>query len=48
VAPLYSVYFIEHYNSYDYALYLTAGIVFAGVLLLLFAKTIMTEEQKGL
>jgi len=46
IAPLYSVYFIENYNSYDYALYMTAGIVFAGVLLLLFAKTMMTEEQK--
>jgi len=48
IAPLYSVYFIENYNSYDYALYVTAGIVFAGVLLLLFAKTMMTEEQKRL
>ena len=48
IAPLYSVYFIEKYESYDYALYLTAGIVFVGVLLLLFAKTIMTEEQKSL
>ncbi|MGB3751117.1 MAG: YbfB/YjiJ family MFS transporter [Arcobacteraceae bacterium] len=46
IAPLYSVYFIENYNSYDYALYVTAAIVFSGVLLLLFAKTIMTEEQK--
>jgi len=46
IAPLYSVYFIENYNSYDYALYVTAGIVFVGVLLLLFAKTMMTEEQK--
>jgi len=48
IAPLYSVYFIEHYGSYDYALYLTAAIVFVGVLLLFFAKTIMTEEQKRL
>lgn len=47
-APLYSVYFVEKYGSYDYSLYLTAGIVFSGVLLLLFAKTIMTEEQKRL
>lgn len=46
IAPLYSVYFIENYNSYDYALYVTAGIVFAGVLLLLFAKTMMSDEQK--
>ena len=48
IAPLYSVYFVEKYNSYEYSLYLTAAIVFAGVLLLLFAKTIMTEEQKRL
>lgn len=48
IAPLYSVYFIEKYGNYDYALYLTALIVFGGILLLLFAKTIMTEEQKKL
>jgi predicted MFS family arabinose efflux permease len=48
VAPLYSVYFIEKYGNYDYALYLTALIVFAGVLLLFFSKAIMTEEQKSL
>ena len=48
IAPLYSVYFIEKYASYDYALYLTAFIVFGGILLLLFSKTIMTEEQKKL
>lgn len=46
VAPLYSVYFIEKYGNYDYALYLTALIAFAGVVLLLFSKTIMTQEQK--
>lgn len=48
IAPLYSVYFIEKYESYDYSLYLTALIVFLGVLLLLFSKTVMTEEQKKL
>lgn len=48
IAPLYSVYFIEKFGNYDYALYLTAFIVFGGVLLLLFSKTIMTEEQKRL
>jgi len=48
IAPLYSVYFIEQYGNYDYSLYLTAGIVFIGILLLLFAKTIMTTEQKNL
>ncbi len=48
IAPLYSVYFIEKFGNYDYALYLTALIVFGGILLLLFSKTIMTEEQKKL
>ena len=48
IAPLYSVYFIEIYGNYDYALYLTAVIVLFGILLLLFAKTIMTEDQKKL
>ncbi len=48
VGPLYSIYFIEKYGNYDYALYLTALIVLGGVLLLLFSKTIMTEEQKKL
>ncbi len=48
VAPLYSVYFIEKYGSYDYALYLTAFIVLCGILLLFFSKTIMTDEQKQL
>lgn len=46
IAPLYSVYFIEKYGNYDFALYLTAFIVFIGILLLVFAKAIMTEEQK--
>lgn len=48
VAPLYSVYFIETYQSYDYALYLTAFIVFLGIVLLGFSKLIMTPEQKRL
>lgn len=38
LAPLYSVFFYQKYNSYDYSLYLTAGIVFFGVLLLVVAK----------
>lgn len=46
IAPLYSVYFIEKFSSYNYALYLTSFIVFCGILLLFFSKTIMTEEQK--
>jgi predicted MFS family arabinose efflux permease len=48
IAPLYSVYFIEKFANYNYALYLTAFIVFMGILLLLFSKTIMNEEQKNL
>jgi len=38
IAPLYSVYFIQNYKSYDYALYLTAFIVFLGTLLLIVSK----------
>ena len=48
IGPLYSVYFIQKYGSYDYALYLTAFIVLCGVLLLFFAKTIISDEQKQL
>jgi MFS family permease len=38
LAPLYCIAFIEKFNSYNPALYLTALIVFCGVLLLGFAK----------
>lgn len=38
IAPLYSVYLIQKFGNYDYALYLTAFIVFCGILLLIFAK----------
>ncbi|MDX4058962.1 YbfB/YjiJ family MFS transporter [Aliarcobacter skirrowii] len=38
IAPLYSVYFIEKYGNYDYALYLTAIIVIGGAILLFMAK----------
>jgi predicted MFS family arabinose efflux permease len=48
IGPLYSVYFIEKFGHYDYALYLTAFIVFSGIVLLFFSKTIMTDEQKQL
>jgi len=48
VAPLYSIYLVEKFHNYNYALYLTAFIVFIGILLLLFSKTIMTQEQKVL
>lgn len=48
VAPLYSVYFIQRYGHYDYALYVTAFIVLLGIILLGFSKLIMTPEQKRL
>ncbi|OCL88406.1 Major Facilitator Superfamily protein [Aliarcobacter thereius] len=38
VAPLYSIYFIEKYGNYDYALILTALIVIGGAFILLLAK----------
>lgn len=37
-APLYSVYLIEKFGSYNPTLYVTASIVFVGVLLLAYAK----------
>jgi MFS family permease len=37
-APLYSVALIEHFKNYDYALYVTAFIVFGGIVLLIFTK----------
>jgi len=37
-APLYSVAIVNYFGSYDYALYLTAAIVFSGVVILFFAK----------
>ena len=37
-APLYSVALIEHFKNYDYALYVTALIVFGGIVLLIFTK----------
>ena len=44
IAPLYSVYLIEKFGNYDYALYLTAFIVFGGVFLLFFAKKFETNK----
>lgn len=38
VAPLYSVALIEHFKNYDYALYVTAFIVFSGIVLLILTK----------
>jgi len=44
IAPLYSVYFIENYQTYNYALYLTAFIVLLGVVLLLISKKFETKK----
>lgn len=44
VAPLYSIYFIQKFGSYDYALYLTAFFVFGGALLLFFAKRFQEDK----
>lgn len=43
-APLYSVALTEYFGNYNYALYLTAAIVFSGVLLLFFGKQLQTNE----
>jgi len=44
-APLYSIVFIEQFNSYNPALYLTAFIVFVGILLLVFSKYKLKKLQ---
>jgi len=38
LAPLYSIYYINKYGNYDITLYITACIVFVGVLLIFMAK----------
>jgi hypothetical protein len=38
-APLYSVALVESFGDYKAALFVTAAIVFSGVVLLLYAKT---------
>jgi len=45
-APLYSVALVNYFGSYDYALYLTAAIVFSGVVIIFFARftTAMKES----
>ncbi|MGB5791848.1 YbfB/YjiJ family MFS transporter [Poseidonibacter sp.] len=48
LGPLYSVALIEYFKNYNYALYVTAAIVFAGIIFLLFAKKIATDEQNKL
>lgn len=45
LAPLYCVAFIECFNSYNPALYLTAIIVALGILLLVFSKYKFKEQQ---
>lgn len=45
LAPLYSIAFIKQYNSYNPALYLTAFIVFIGILLLTFANSRLKAFQ---
>ncbi|NQY52537.1 MAG: YbfB/YjiJ family MFS transporter [Campylobacteraceae bacterium] len=41
IAPLYSVYLTNYFSSYNYALYVTALIVFGGIILLFTAKKIL-------
>ena len=48
LGPLYSIALIEYFNDYNYALYLTSFIVFVGILFLLYAKKISSEEQNKL
>ncbi len=45
IAPLYSVYLIDRFGNYDYALYLTAFIVLGGIVLLLFGKRFQTDKS---
>ncbi len=44
-APLYSVALIEHFKSYDYALYVTAFIVFSGIVLLMLTKLLKLKGE---
>ncbi len=44
IAPLYSVYLIEKFGNYDYALYLTAFIVLIGVISLFVSKKFEKEK----
>lgn len=45
IAPLYCIAFIEQFNGYNPALYLTAFIVLVGILLLAFSKYKLRELQ---
>ena len=44
-APLYSVALIEHFKSYDYTLYVTAFIVFGGIVFLIFTKILKLKGE---
>lgn len=44
-APLYSVALIEHFKNYDYTLYVTAFIVFGGIVLLIFTKILKLKGE---
>lgn len=44
-APLYSVALIEYFKTYDYALYVTAFIVFGGIVLLIFTKILKLKGE---
>lgn len=48
LAPLYCIAFIDWFNSYNPALYLTAMIVFVGVLLLAFSKSKLKALQPAM
>lgn len=48
LGPLYSIALFEYFKDYTYALYVTAAIVFMGIILLLLAKNIANDEQKKL
>jgi MFS family permease len=44
-APLYSVVLIEHFKTYDYALFVTALIVFGGIVLLMLTKLLKLKGE---
>ncbi|MFT5661746.1 MAG: MFS family permease [Sulfurimonas sp.] len=48
IAPLYSVTLTENYSTYNYPLFLTALIVFCGILVLFYAKRITKLEYTNL
>lgn len=48
IAPLYSVKLFEIYKNYNYTLYLTALIVFGGIIIMQISKKYYKKEQKCL